>query len=185
MSNTYRLVNPYIQGEMSTSVKSKNSLSAGRTFYKNLSEHFNNSVPKFYFTIQKGNSGNGKYYHFEVKETKKGDEVKFDIKPYSNGDDSMVNFEGKLNKMKAKFEQAGGKKNSKKRSKKASKRRSFDDDSDLDSSEDFYVMATTYKPVVTPPLYYYWYDPSVYKLESVFIPTFYSYVTPYISIPLF
>jgi hypothetical protein len=54
--------------------------------------------------------------------------------------------------------------------------------SDLDSSEDFYTMATTYKPVVTPPLYYYWYDPSVYKLESVFIPTFYNYVTPWIVV---
>jgi hypothetical protein len=61
----------------------------------------------------------------------------------------------------------------------------FDDfDEDLDSSEDFYRRAQTYKPVVSPSLYYWWYDPQVYKLNSVFIPTFYSYVTPYLQINL-
>ena len=45
-----------------------------------------------------------------------------------------------------------------------------DSDSDLDSSEDFYRRAQTYRPVVTPPLYYWWYDPSIYKLNSVFTP---------------
>lgn len=184
MSNTYRLVNPYIQGEMSTNLKSKNSLSAGRTFYKNLSEHFNNSIPSFYFTIQKGNSGNGKYYHFKVKETKENDTVKFNIEPYTTGNESetMAKFEGKLQTMKAKFDQAGGKRGSKKGSKKSSKRRAFEDDSDLDTSEDFYRMATTYKPVVTPPIYYYWYDPSVYKLESFWMPSWYSYLTPWVII---
>ena len=45
---------------------------AARKLYKKLSEHFNNSVPKFYFTIQKGGSGKGKFSHFIVKERKDG-----------------------------------------------------------------------------------------------------------------
>jgi hypothetical protein len=52
MSNMYKLVNPYIQGDMKTSLKSKNSITAAKSFYKGLSEHFNNNIPKFYFTIQ-------------------------------------------------------------------------------------------------------------------------------------
>ena len=53
MVNTYRLINPHIKGEFKTSLKSKNSIEAGKKFYKNLSEHFNNNIPEFYFTIQK------------------------------------------------------------------------------------------------------------------------------------
>ena len=64
---------------MKKSVKSKNSVAAARTLYKNLSEHFSNSVPKFYFTIQKGGSGNGKYYHFIVKEKKGQEKTLFDL----------------------------------------------------------------------------------------------------------
>jgi len=183
MSNTYKLVNPYIQGDFKSSIKAQNSVLAAKTFYKNLSEHFNNSIPKFYFTIQKGGSGSGKYYHFVVKEKKgKNDEVNFKVEPFNDAieDSKLSAFKSKLNAFQNKFEQAGGKKKSK--NSKKSKKVVDDSDSDLDSSEDFYKRAQTYQPVVTPPLYYWWYDPSVYSLSSVFIPTFYSYVTPYIQI---
>ena len=183
MSNTYKLVNPYVQGDMPTQIKAKNSIVAARTFYKNLSEHFNNNVPKFYFSIQKGGSGTGKYYHFVVKEVKEKDEVKFNVEPYtlSNDQENIKNFESKLKIFKSKYDQAGGKKKGSKKGSKKTKKLD-DSDSDLDSSEDFYRRAQTYRPVVTPPLYYWWYDPSIYKLNSVFIPTFYSYVTPYLEI---
>ena len=82
MVNTYKLVNPYIRGEFETKIKTKNSVDAARKFYNSLSEHFNNSVPKFYFTIQKGGSNKGKFYHFEVQESRKGDDVNFSIRPY-------------------------------------------------------------------------------------------------------
>lgn len=187
MSNSYTLVNPFIHGDFKSTIKSKNSVNAAKSFYKNLSEHFNNNIPKFYFTIQKGGSGNGKYYHFLVKESKgANDEVKFKVESHnvSNEEANLKVFKSKLVKFKSKFEQAGGKK-AKKGSKKGSKaKKSIDDDSDLDSSEDFYRRAQTYKPVVTPPLYYWWYDPGVYGLDSVFVPTFYSYVTPYIQYSL-
>jgi hypothetical protein len=187
MANTYCLVNPHIEGEMDTKIKSNNSLKAAKVFYKNLSQHFNNNIPKFYFTIQKGGSVNGKYYHFVVKEVKDDDEVKFNIEPYVISEDSksIKNFETKLSSFKSKFNQfGGGKKNSKKSSKKKSKRLDDSSESDLDSSENFYKKAQTYKPTIVPPLYYWWYDPGVYNLDSVFIPTFYSYVTPYLQYTL-
>ena len=106
MTKTYRLVNPYVQGNVKTSLNAKNSFTAAKTLYKNLSEHFNNNIPKFYFTIQKGSSGNGKYYHFLVKEVKEDDEVRFNIEPYvlTGGGDSMDSFETRLKEFKNKVQ---------------------------------------------------------------------------------
>lgn len=186
MSTSYTLVNPFIQGDFKSTIKSKNSVIAAKTFYKNLSEHFNNSIPKFYFTIQKGGSGNGKYYHFVVKEKKeKNDEVKFNVESYELPKEEAIKiFKNNLNSFKSKYEQAGGKAKAKKGSKKGSKSRKAvsDSESDLDSSEDFYRRAQTYQPVVTPPLYYWWYDPGVYSLDSIFVPTFYGYTPPYLQL---
>lgn len=186
MANTYCLLNPHIEGDFQTKIKADNSTKAAKTFYKNLSQHFNNNIPKFYFTVQKGGSGTGKYYHFVVKETKANDEVKFDLSPYVISEDSntIKTFETKLSSFKSKFNQYGGKKNSKKTSKKKKHSKKLDDssDSDMDSSENFYKQAQTYKPRVAPPLYYWWYDTSIYNINSFFIPTFYSYTPPYIQI---
>ena len=82
MVNSYVLVNPHIEGNLKTKIKASNSLEAANNLYKNLSEHFSNSVPEFYFTIQKGSSGEGKMYHFKVKESKKNDEVSYSVAPY-------------------------------------------------------------------------------------------------------
>jgi len=190
MSNMYKLVNPYVQGDMKTSLKSKNSITAAKAFYKSLSEHFNNNIPKFYFTIQKGGSGTGKYYHFLVKEVKKDDEVKFNIEAYnpSGPELPIKRFETNLKEFKNKFAQAGGKsKKGKSKSKSKSKKSLDDSDSDSDfsdSSEEFYRKAQTYQPVVNAPLYYWWYDPQLYNLNSIFVPTFYPYVYPYIELKL-
>jgi len=182
MVNTYLLVNPHIEGNFNSKIKAKNSNEAANIFYKNLSEHFNNSVPKFHFTIQKGSSGDGKYYHFEVKESRTDNEVSFKVNPMklSSDPESMESFKSKLENFKAKFNQDGGKKN-----KKSQKHDSDDSDSsDWDaSSDEFYRRAKQYLPV-NQPIYYWWYDPYVYRLDSIYIPTFYSYVTPYIELNL-
>jgi hypothetical protein len=180
MSNTYVLVNPYVQGEFKTNIKSNNSIEAGRIFYKGLSEHFNNAVPKFYFTVQKGESGKGKLYHFQVKEIRKKDNVSFSLAPYDivgGGDIDL--FKGKLTKIKDKFTQDGGKNTNKKNtnkknSKKSTKSKKEDSDSDSDSSDD-YKRINKYVPILDQPFYYWWYDPVLYNLNSYYIPTFYQY----------
>jgi hypothetical protein len=181
MVNTYVLVNPYIEGNFKSKIKSKNSQEAANTFYKNLSEHFNNFVPKFHFSIQKGSSGDGKLYHFEVKEKMEDNEVTFNLKSLTvEGDEEVVsNFKTKLNNFKTKMNQDGGKKKTKK-----SHKRDDSDDSDFDdSSEDFYRRAKSYIPTAQP-IYYWWYDPYLYRLDSVYIPTFYAYVRPYIELSI-
>lgn len=181
MVNSYVLVNPHIEGNFDTKIKAKNSLEAANIFYKNLSEHFNNSVPTFHFSIQKGSSGDGKYYHFKVKENRKDNEVNFSLSPYKiDGEEEAINsFKGRLDKFKNKINQDGGKKKSRKH-----KRSESISDSDLDSdSYNFYRRARSYMPS-TQPIYYWWYDPYVYRLDSLYVPTFYSYITPYIELSL-
>lgn len=185
MVNTYVLVNPHIEGNFKSKLKAQNSNEAANLFYKTLSEHFNNSVPKFHFTIQKGSSGEGKYYHFQVDEHRDENEVNFSIKPYhiQGESESIQRFQSKLENFKSKFHQDGGKKKSKKTSKKP-KHDDSSDSSDFDVSEnDVYKRAKSYLPT-TQPIYYWWYDPYVYRLDSLYVPTFYSYVTPYIELSL-
>ena len=177
MVNKYTLVMPYIEGTMNKSAKADNSQKAANVIYKNLSEYFNNSVPSFHFTIQKGDDKKGKLYHFEVNETREEDEVNFSIKQMKNikGIENLEEkFKEKLEKVKEKLEkeQDGGKKH------KKSKKHRVDDssDSDLSSSSD-YKRAKSYIPA-NMPISYWWYDPSIYRLDSVYIPTLYSYLAP-------
>ena len=79
MTNSYVLINPQIKGSFQSKINANNSVEAAKLFYTNMSEHFNNNLPKFYFSIQKGKSGKGKIYHFMVRENKNDDNVSFKI----------------------------------------------------------------------------------------------------------
>jgi hypothetical protein len=172
MVNSYVLVNPYIEGSFKSKIKARNSQEAAKMIYTNLSEHFNNSVPKFHFTIQKGTSSKGKIYHFKVSEEREDDTVSFSIKPLTLKNEDSINkeFKGRLEEIKNKLNQDGGKHRPKHR-----------DSSDSDSSssdDDYYRRAKTYPYVPSYPFNYWWYDPYVYRLDSVFMPTFYSNSSP-------
>ena len=184
MVNTYQLVNPHIAGTFDTKIKAKNSKEASNIFYKNLSEHFSNSIPQFFFTIQKGGSGGGKYFHFKAQEERNEDEVSFKISSYElQNENKMDAFKNNLNEIKDKI-QGGGKRKGKKSRKSKSKSRR-DDSSDSDSEylyDDIYSRASSYIP--TTPMYYWWYDPNLYDIKQIYIPSFYSYMTPYIQISI-
>jgi hypothetical protein len=181
----YVLVNPYIEGTFKSKVKANNSKEAASILYKNLSEHFNNAVPNFFFTIHKGGSGNGKHYHFKVEEERNDNEVNFNIVPYTikNEDLALDKFKTKLEKFKKNQQDGGEKKNHKK---KHRKHRKDDDDSSSDSSisssdiSDRYVYKRSKKVYLpsTIPFYSWWYDPALYLIDSVYIPTFYTYTYP-------
>jgi hypothetical protein len=201
MVNTYHLVNPIIKGDnFENKITAKNSIEAANKLYKGLSKHFNHNVMKFYFSIQKGdndNDSNGKFYHFQVTENRNEDQVKFKLQPHMIQNEliSVERFKMKLNEFNEKFSsdeetQKGGKK--KKKHKKHKKHSSSDksssssSESDSDSdlfTEDLYRRARRHVPV-SQPFYYWWYDPYLYSLDSVFIPTFYPYITPYIELSL-
>lgn len=206
MVNSYKLVNPYIRGEFETKIKTKNSIDAARKFYNALSEHFNNSVPKFYFTIQKGGSSKGKFYHYEVSESRKGEDVDFSIKPLQLEDQSKTDelfvtnfkaFKGRFNgggkksrrrrsskrrSSKRKSSRKGSRKTSRKASRKHSKSES--EFGDAFERDNFYRQTVQYVPVTSQPISYLYYDPLIYNLESVFLPTFYAYLSPYVELNL-
>ena len=185
MSNKYKLVNPYIKGDFETTLDARNSIEAAREFYKNLSEHFNNNVPRFYFTLQKG--GKGKFYHFEVKEKKSTDDVNYSISPFEIKNEadaikgftkSFKNFKGRYNGG-AKSHRKGSRKGSHRKGSKSSIYKDYDD-----SSEDFYRETKSYIATATQPIYYMYYDPLLYRMDSVFIPGFNPYLTPYVELNL-
>ena len=186
MTNTYKLVNPYIIGDTRKAVKAKNSYLAARQLYENLSEHFSNSIPNFNITIMKGKN---KYYSFNIKENRQGNEVKFSIQPIKikNGKMKYKKLEEKINKLKKKTLGGAKKKKSKKRK---SKKRTIDDDSDDidsefyidDDSENYYRRTTNYVPTFGSPLDYIYYNPFFYDLDDIYIPTFYSYIHPLIHL---
>lgn len=168
MVNSYLLVNPYIEGSFQSKVKARNSNEAAKMLYTNLSEYFNNSVPAFYFSIQKGGKKDGKLYHFKVNEERNGDVVDFSIKSVNIVDEQSANnnFKNRLDEFKTKLKQSGGKHHKK-------------DDSSESSSSSSEVYVKKSRPTIVEPLYYWWYDPYVYRLDSVFIPTFYSTTIPF------
>jgi hypothetical protein len=188
MANSYTLVNPLVQGEMKTELSANNSIDAARQFYKLLSEHFSNAVPKFHFSIQKGDNSD-KLYHFEVVETRKKDNVSFTISPFEGVSSLEASkFTNKYNIAKKNLQplQEGGK--SKRKQKKTKKSRKHkDSESESESSSESEVdVYTSYIPLINynQPIYYWWYDPSIYKLESYFIPTFFQYSTPILQITM-
>jgi len=71
--NSYRLINPHIEGTMNTVVKAKNSFSAGKKLYGTVSRHFTNHVDDFYMTIQ--NVENKELTHFKIDEKRNNNNV--------------------------------------------------------------------------------------------------------------
>lgn len=188
MSNSYVLVNPHIEGSLKTQVKAKNSLEAAKNLYKNLSEHFNNNVPKFYFTIQKGTSGAGKFYSFKVKETRNDNTVDFSLEPVviQNEKNTYAKFKKNLSKFVSGLEQKGGAKKGKGKGKKSKKHDPFDDDEDeddfFDTEEKGKSTQRYYAPNTFSPISNYYYDPYLYTMNTFYVPTFYSYLNPFIHI---
>ena len=139
----YNLVNPYIDGNLNTNVKAKSVLKAAGKMYEDvLSPLFLTSTPELNFTIE----GGGKYYHFTVKETVKGDKAKFKIEEF-NGKVDDSKFKTKLNEIQ---EQSGGKH-------KKHKNKDDDDDSSSSSSDSpshNYISRYYYSPYIYTPYNY-------------------------------
>jgi hypothetical protein len=190
MVNKYTLINPHVKGEFSSTVESNNSLQAAKNLYESLSEHFNNNIPEFFFTIQKGGAKNGKQYHFKISEKKEKNDVSYSIEQFTDmKEDRMDKLLNKVSELNT-HKMEGGSGRRKRKSKKGKKGRKSkkDDDSSSSDSDSEYMDDLYYDSKIVPtysqPLYYYYYDPYVYNMNSLYIPTFYSYTTPYIEVSL-
>ena len=165
---SYTLVNPHIEGSISTKFKASSAQDAANLTFEALSKYFSINVPNFSFTLQKG--GSDKFYHFNLKEKiNSSDKIKFTIKQIEKVNDNVLTKFIKSNQDK----QDGGK------SRKYKKYIDDDDDED-DDDDDYYYY---YKPIVRQqPMYYWSYAPYVYNIKKVYVPTFIPGITPYINI---
>lgn len=170
MSN-FKLINPSLQGNIKTTVSAKEPLDAAKQIWTNLSKYFTNDVPTFAFTIE--NQSGGMLHHFKVEETKNKNEATFKIESI----ESKLKA-ADLKKFKAKVDEISKMKGGKKHSKK-------DEDDDSSSSSDGFDSLKLYKNFskrTLQPITYWWYNPYLYNVSSVFIPTFVTPVVPYIQI---
>lgn len=172
---SYKLCNPVIKGEVKTTFSGKTGLEAANKAWSTLSKYLSNNVPTFAFTLEQ--SG-GKLLHFTVKEKRNGKEASFNISEMKIKLDARKEkeFRNRLAK------QAGGKKH---------KKRDDDDEDDSSSSSDElngiispWSPVGLYSPYVASalPITYWWYDPYIYSLDSVYIPTFVYPLAPYIEV---
>ncbi len=176
----YRLINPVIKGEFSVSFSGKSGIEAASNAWSSLSSYITNDVPKFAFTMEK--ESDGSLHHFLLKESSsgKGDanyeitELDLKLKPQDE-----KKFRKKISDSASDPKEMSGGKH------KKHHHDSKDDDSSSSSSSSssVYSALSLYKNRMRSlPISYWWYDPFVYNVESVFIPTFVVPINPYIEI---
>lgn len=174
MSN-YTLINPCIEGNIVSTFSGKSQLDAAVDAWNGLSKYITNNVPRFAFTLE--NNNNGELHHFLVKEKLSGNgdasykisEIDVAMKP-----SDVKSFKNRINNFKKSKAQAGGKKHK--------KHDDDDDSSSSSSSEPFNLLKVYNYATKTYPIGYWWYDPLVYRLDSVYIPTFVTPLTPYVEV---
>jgi hypothetical protein len=126
MSNTYRLINPYIEGNVDTIVRAKDSYNAGKKLYKNISKHFTNSVDSFNMSAQNIDTKKLTHYAIHEKMGKDGG-IDYDITRLSGNfpkasENNLVKSVDKIEK------QSGGKKHHRRRDDSSSTSSSSDSD---------------------------------------------------------
>ena len=165
----YKLINPSLQGDIKTTFDADKSTDAAVKVWENLSKYITNNVPTFAFTIEDQNGG--ELHHFKVTENKKGDNAEYKIKEIN------VKLKAKdVEKFKQRAQKGGGHHHKKDK----------DDDSSSSSSSDALDTLKLYKHFRSPtPIWYWWYDPYVYNLNTVINKTYVPLIVPnFISIPL-
>ncbi len=151
---TYSLVNPSIQGELKTSFKASSSLEAANEAYNELSQHFANYLPVFYFSLE----GGGKLHHFQVEEKLNDESANYVLTPFK-GTVKESEFSSKLRQLK---KQEGGK------HKKHHHKHDDSSSSSSSSSSDYYRR-------VSVPINSWWYYPNLYIVDGTY------YYTPIIA----
>ena len=188
--NSYRLLNPYIEGKHNTVVHASNSLSGGKKHYANISNYFTNHVEEFYLTLQ--NVQTKKLTHFRVKEKMKGKKgVEYDLEKlpedkFSSFDTELIKKVEQLEKSK----QKAGDKNDKNDKDNRDGSDSSDSSSDSDSDEDdieyiTYIKSTPISRFVYFPLpYYRTIGLTTRDINKIFMPMFNLPVNPSVEIRL-
>ena len=171
--NTYRLINPYIEGSLNTIVHAKNAFSAGKKIYNQLSDYFTNHVENFNMTIM--NVETKDLTHYNIKEKRAGGSIDFFVDMLANNlpkktESELINHIVKIEK------QSGGKKH-----------RHYKDDDSSDTSDtsdsDSYLSPYNYYNVLPITKFVYFHLP-YYKLVNVSPIDYNRLFLPIFSLPL-
>jgi hypothetical protein len=167
---TFKLVNPYIQGNMTTSFGGKDALNAAQSTWEELGKNISKGVPKFYFTLQ---DTSDKLHHFYVKETLNDGLVDYrlsKLKPQSKSK-SISHFKKQLKVFDKSVQNMSGGGDSKKSRKKRNLKKKNDDYEDDDSSDSDNVFSKSNNLFGwSSPISYLYYDPIVYGFDDVYLP---------------
>jgi hypothetical protein len=170
----YKLVNPNIQGTLSTSYDASSPLNAANSFWNDFTKHIYNGLPKFAFSMK---DDDGKLHNFICHEKESGDSENFNI-------EEVEVKSSDANKLEKRLQQLGGQ--TKEPEKK--KKRNDDDDDDEDEEDAFDTEDERYNRIrynrnLTAPIVYWWYTPALYTqyLKSFYMPTFYK-LAPYVEV---
>lgn len=176
--NSYRLINPYVEGTVNTVVKARNPFNAGKKLYNTISSYFTNHVDDFYMTVQ--NLETKKLEHFKINEKRSengGVSYSLLMLDKSFGKDLDKKFIGQVEKTE---KQNGGK-----------KIKLDDSDSDSESDSESSSESDNFKfPSQPINKFVYFYLPyyKLYPIElktidmyRIFIPTFSLPVNPTIE----
>lgn len=181
---SFKLVNPLIIGQFNTEYKSENGLQAVEQFWNDLGTHITNNVPHIYVTL-KDEKNELSHYKISEKLTGGSKTTDFTISEFTvNLSEANKNkFLGNLKKFEEKTnsriqKQTGGV--VKKQSRNRHKDSSSSSDSDLSDDDDYYNFSK-YKRL-TQPITMWYYTPTLYNVNSVFIPTFTTPVVPYVKL---
>jgi hypothetical protein len=188
----YKLINPHIDGSINVDFKGKTNMDAANEAWGTISNNLTNNVPKFAFSLEKTNDGS--LHHFIVSEMVGGnkdvnfaiDELKLEMTPIQ--DQVFKKFISESAEKREAI-QAGGSK--KRRYKKHDDSSSDDSDSDSDSdssSEEKQLYKNLKKMKMNSnspkPITYWWYNPTLYQLNNLYVPTFKYPSSPYVQLNL-
>ena len=155
--NTYRLINPYVEGSIDTITRSSNAFGAGKKLYNTISNYFTNHVEDFYMTIQNLETKN--LTHFKINEKRsKGNNVDFNLSKIEGQFPSDIN--NKLISSVDKLEKQSGGKKHKHHKDKSTTSVSSSSSSSSSSSDDYYLKI----PLLPISRFTYFYLP-YYKLN--------------------
>ena len=166
----YRLLNPYIKGSFNTTFSGDTPVDAAQTTWNELSTLFTNNVPRFGFTLE--NVKDNSVHNFVVKESVKNDMVDYKIKQLNSKVpkkqlQQIKKCHNNIDNMK------GGSK------KKSKYNDSEDEDEEL---KELWESIKAQKKRNKGVVYYWWYNPLIYRFDSFYLPTFATPVSPYVEI---
>lgn len=180
----FRVINPVIAGTFKTTYTTSSAESAAEEFWQGITadgKYISGNLPKFLFTMI--DTKTKKLHHFLVNEIAGKNYADFTIEEYDpkmtkQEEDTLIaqSEVAEKNSDKIMSNQDGGKR----------KRYEDDDDSSDSSNSSSDDIDDLFRSIrlkrLNRPIVYWWYYPSIYKMQNIFTPTFVAPLSPYVQL---